>query len=71
MGTPSPAPKTVRRPKTLFRRIERFGVGAVMSVMAFVLERLVIRSIRKGGGDAPTAPPTTLTTKGAEVDLEQ
>jgi hypothetical protein len=59
------------KPKTLFRRCERFAVGAVMTVMAFVLERLVMRSIRKGGGDTPEAPTTALRTKGAEVDLDQ
>jgi hypothetical protein len=54
----------------LFRRVERFAVGAVMTVMAFVLERIVIRSIRKGGGDTPEAPSTALRTQGAEVDLD-
>jgi hypothetical protein len=62
--------RTTARPRSLFRRVERFAVGAVMTVMAFVLERIVIRSIRKGGGDTPEAPSTALRTQGAEVDLD-
>ena len=56
---------------SFFRRMERHLVGAVMTVMAFVLERIVIRSIRKGGGEAPDKPSTALRTQGAEVDLEK
>jgi hypothetical protein len=62
--------ETSPRPKTLFRKIERVGVGAVMTIMAFILERVVMRSIRKGGGDAGEVESTTLRTKGAEVDLD-
>lgn len=58
------------RPKTLFRKIERVAVGAIMTIMAFVLERVVMRSIRKGGGDPVTPESTTLRTSGAEVDLD-
>ena len=64
-GQPTP------RPKTLFRRIERVLVGAVMTVMAFVLERFVMRSIRKGGGQPAEAKGTALKKKGNEGDLEK
>jgi hypothetical protein len=59
------------RPKSIWRRIERWMVGLVMAVIAFVLEKMVLRSIRKAGrsGAATEQLPTTLTSKGGEVDL--
>jgi hypothetical protein len=33
------------------RRLERALLGAMMSVVAFVIERRVLKSIRKGGKD--------------------
>lgn len=61
------------RPKGL-RRLERWMIGVLFTVIAFVLEKAVMRSVRKGGGE-PSAPPpeqvtTQLTGSGAEVDLE-
>jgi len=57
-----------------FRRLERWVVGVLFAVIAFVLEKAVMRSVRKGGGDASTLEPeqvtTQLTGSGAEVDLE-
>jgi hypothetical protein len=49
-------------------------VGVVMAVIAFVLEKMVLRSIRKGGksgksGASTEELHTTLTSKGGEVDL--
>ena len=62
-----------RKPKTLWRKIERWMVGVVMAVIAFVIERMVLRSIRRAG--KPTASKeelhTTLTSKGGEVDLTE
>ena len=59
------------RPKSILRRIERWMVGLVMAAIAFVLEKMVLRSIRKAGkSEAGTEElPTTLTSKGGEVDL--
>jgi hypothetical protein len=61
------------RPKGL-RRLERWMIGVLFAVIAFVLEKAVMRSVRKGGGEAPTPEPeqvtTQLTGSGAEVDLE-
>jgi hypothetical protein len=55
---------------TGFRRVERWGVGVVMSIVAFVLERVVMRSVKKGGKQISVEPEiTTLTSKGGEVDL--
>jgi hypothetical protein len=59
------------RPKSIWRRIERWAVGLVMAVIAFVLEKMVLRSIRKGGRSEASMEElhTTLTSKGGEVDL--
>ena len=42
-----------------------------MGVIAFVLEKSVMRSVKKGGGDArsPERASTTITSKGGEVDV--
>jgi hypothetical protein len=40
-----------------------------MAVVAFILERIVVHSVKKKG-PAEAPPPTTVTSKGAEVDLE-
>lgn len=60
------------RPKSLWRRIERWIVGVAMGVMAFVLEKMVIRAVKKGEAarrEAKAPEPTTLTSRGGEVDL--
>ena len=53
-------------------RSDAFGAEAMslMGVIAFVLEKAVMRSVRKGGGSTPAREPTTITTKGAEADLD-
>ena len=61
--------RTTNKPKGL-RRLERWVVGLAMGIIAFVLERAVTRSVKKGGGTVPSAEPTTITTKGAEADLD-
>jgi len=56
------------KPKGI-RRLERWVVGAAMAIVALVLERLVMRSVKgKGRNDEP--PPTTVTSKGSEVDID-
>jgi len=57
------------RPKGI-RRIERWLVGLAMAVIAFILERIVMRSVKRSGGARDQLPPTTVTSKGGEVDLE-
>jgi hypothetical protein len=59
------------RPKGIWRRIERWMVGLVMAVIAFVLEKMVLRSIRKAGTSEGSREElhTTLTSKGGDVDL--
>jgi hypothetical protein len=64
----------VSRPATYkpkgFRRLERWFVGVAMAIVAFVLERLVMRSVKKEGKH-PKPEVTTLTSKGGEVDLPE
>ena len=62
------------RPKTFWRRTERWMVGVAMGVMAFVLEKAILRAIKKGEVEAleeePAEPvPTTLKSKGGKIDL--
>ena len=52
------------------RRVERWLVGLAMAVIAFILERIVMRSVKKGGYAKDQPTPTTVTSKGGEVDLE-
>lgn len=55
---------------TGIRRVERWLVGLSMAIVAFVLEKVVMRSVREEG-KAPAEPaPTTLTSKGGEVDFD-
>jgi hypothetical protein len=50
------------RARTLFRRFERWLVGVFMAMLVFVLERLVMRQIKKKeqAGNAPTAAAVTV-----------
>jgi len=41
-----------------------------MAVVAFILERLVMRSVKRSGDAKDQPSPTTVTSKGGEVDLE-
>ena len=61
--------RTTKKPKGL-RRLERWIVGLGMGVIAFVLEKAVMRSVKKGGGSAPPAEPTTITSKGGEAMVQ-
>ncbi|MGE5226853.1 MAG: hypothetical protein ACM3OO_08245 [Planctomycetaceae bacterium] len=61
--------RPTKRPKGL-RRVERWAVGVVMAVVAIVLERIVLRSVKRGGREVAVEPEaTTLTSKGGEVDF--
>jgi nucleoside diphosphate kinase len=44
-----------------------------MAVAALILEKVVMRSVRREGGstEPPEAPPTTIRSKGAEADLDR
>jgi hypothetical protein len=59
----------VKPPKGL-RRVERWLVGIAMGITAFVLEKLVMRSVKKKEPEAVVATASTLTSKGGDVDLD-
>lgn len=52
------------------RRAERWVVGIVMAVFAFVIERVVLRSIRKGETKARPTEGTPLTASGSDVSAD-
>ncbi len=62
MPTPTP------RPRTLPRRLERWMMGVVMGVGAFFIEKLVMRSIRKGGGSAKPDAGTPMQSRGSSIE---
>ena len=57
------------RPQSLFRRAERVFIGMIMGVLALILERLVVRSLRKSGKEQPAAP-MSITSKGADLNMD-
>jgi hypothetical protein len=63
------AARSTPKPKGI-RRIERWLVGLAMAVVAFILERIVMRSVKKSGDAKRQLSTTTVTSKGGEVDLE-
>jgi hypothetical protein len=62
-------PRSTPKPKGI-RRIERWLVGLAMTVIAFILERIVMRPVKKSGDAKAQSPPTRVTSKGGDVDLE-
>lgn len=65
-----------RKPKSTWRRIERWLVGIAMAMIAFILEKFVMRAVRKREAKGEEDPkkkkkgtPTALTSKGGEVDV--
>lgn len=53
-------------PKGL-RRIERWLVGLVMGLLAYVIEKAVLRSIRKGTTKPAPQEATAITGTGTEI----
>ena len=45
-------------------------MGLLMGVIAFILEKIVMRSVRREGGGTPSAGGMTVTTKGGEIDVD-
>jgi hypothetical protein len=62
-----PAPTS--RPRSIPRRLERWMVGVVLGIGAFFIEKIVMRSIRKEGGQ-PSKPAagTPMQSKGGEIE---
>lgn len=57
---------------TGIRRVERWVVGVAMGIVAFVLEKAVMRSVRREGKTPKVVRPEsrTFTTRGGEVDVD-
>jgi hypothetical protein len=53
--------------RTAGRRVERFALGLVFAAAAWVIERRVLKAIRKRGGATP-ARPTALSTGVSEIE---
>jgi hypothetical protein len=51
--------------------VERWLVGVAFGVIAFVLERVVLRSIRRDGKEPRVVEPEarTITSRGGDVDV--
>jgi hypothetical protein len=62
------SPARSKKPKG-FRRVERWAVGLAMGAIAFVLEKVVMRSVKKGGGSSVEPAPTTITSKGGDAEV--
>jgi hypothetical protein len=54
--------------RSAFRRAERWIVGIVMGLLAFVIEKAVLRSIKKGR-TKPAPPSAEPFAKGSGTDL--
>lgn len=61
--------RTTSRPKGI-RRFERWLVGLGFAILAYVLEKVVLRSVRKKGAAQPSEELTTMISKGGEVDVD-
>jgi len=51
------------------RRLERWFLGVLMAIVAFALEKIVLRSVKKKHPETE-ATASTLTSKGGDVDLD-
>jgi len=56
-------------PKSI-RRVERWLVGVVMAFLAFVIERAVLHSIKKGTTTPKPPEPTTISGTGTDLTAE-
>lgn len=64
-------PAASPRPKGL-RRLERWLVGLALAIVAFILERLVRKAVRRKEPEAvDESEATTFTSRGGEVDLPE
>ena len=50
-----------------WRRVERFMLGIVFGIAAWVIERRVLKAIKRKGGAAP-AKPTSLSESVSELE---
>ena len=59
-----------RKKPNLFRRAERAIVGFGMGIGAYFIEKMVMRSIKKGGGKPKPAPATQMKSTGGQIESE-
>jgi len=52
---------------SVLRKVERFSLGVVFGVAAWIIERRVLKAIKRKGGAAP-ARPTPLAESVSEVE---
>jgi hypothetical protein len=52
---------------SVWRKFERFSLGVVFGIAAWVIERRVLKAIKRKGGAAP-AKPTTLSESVSELE---
>jgi hypothetical protein len=52
----------------MVRRVERWAVGLVLGLLAFLIERAVVRSIRKGETKPKPTQPTALKGTGSAIE---
>ena len=50
-----------------WRRIERFSLGIVFGIVAWIIERRVLKAIKRKGGAAPVKP-TPLSESVSELE---
>lgn len=50
-----------------WRRVERFMLGIVFGIAAWIIERRVLKAIKRKGGAAP-AKPTPLSESVSEIE---
>lgn len=52
---------------TAWRRVERFMLGIVFGIAAWIIERRVLKAIKRKGGATP-AKPTPLSESVSEIE---
>jgi hypothetical protein len=59
------------KPARGVRRLERWLVGVGFAVIAIVLEQVVLRTVRRGGGQPHSDghDSRTITSRGGDVDV--
>lgn len=53
--------------RSVWRRIERVSLGVVFGIAAWIIERRVLKAIKRKGGEAP-ARPTPLSDSVSELE---
>jgi hypothetical protein len=62
-------PRLPDRPKpSPFRRVERVMMGFVMGIMAFFIEKMVMRSLKRSGSKTPVAGSTPIKGSGRDIE---